>query len=71
MPTYVKKNIIMCFFFILIHRTMQSFDAVISKLSKTAEFTIPAEVCVMINTLSDCKAQVSSSSHILTTLCVY
>jgi len=39
------------------NRTMQSFEAVMSKLNKAAEFTIPAEICVMVNTLSDCKSQ--------------
>lgn len=35
-----------------------------SKLNKAAEFTIPAEICVMVNTLSDCKSQVSFTNYL-------
>jgi len=30
----------------------------LSRCSKGLDFVVPSEICVMVNTLSDCKAQV-------------
>ncbi|XP_067934270.1 calcium-dependent secretion activator 1-like isoform X2 [Watersipora subatra] len=39
------------------NRTTQAFDIMLARASKYLDFVIPSELCVMINTLADCKSQ--------------
>lgn len=44
-----------------IFRTTQAFDAIMNKASKTHDFILASEMCVMINTLTECKSQVGEA----------